>query len=243
MDPMPNELPLGLALAWGVAPEPTRGPKRELSVERIVAEAIAIADKDGLLAVSMSAVARACGVTTMALYRYLPSKDDLVLLMSDAAVSAPPSHAPDHDWREALTAWALGHVHVLLEHPWLLEVPLHNAPATPNSIAWGEAGLAALDGTNLTTEEKLAIILEVNAHSRLSGTLLRRWDGAPSAYDAGWPQALAHLIDAERFPRYAAATLAPASPSDEPEFDLLDFGLNLLLDGIAQRITARQSQA
>ena len=52
-----HELPRGVALAWGVATNPQRGPKRELSIERIVEAAIEIADAEGLGAVSMSRVA------------------------------------------------------------------------------------------------------------------------------------------------------------------------------------------
>ena len=40
------ELPRGIALAWGVAANPQRGPKREMSVERIVEAAVEIADAE-----------------------------------------------------------------------------------------------------------------------------------------------------------------------------------------------------
>ena len=83
------ELPRGVALAWGVAAHPQRGPKRELSIERIVEAAIDIADAEGLAAVSMSRVAASLGFTTMSLYRYVTSKDDLILLMQEGA-SLPP---------------------------------------------------------------------------------------------------------------------------------------------------------
>ena len=74
-------LPRGVALSWGLDKKPKRGPKRELSLKQIVDTAIVIADKDGLSAVSMNRVAASFGFTTMSLYRYVPSKDDLVLLM------------------------------------------------------------------------------------------------------------------------------------------------------------------
>jgi AcrR family transcriptional regulator len=77
------ELPRGIALAWGIAADPQRGPKRELSVEKIVDAAIEIADADGLGAVSMSSVANRLGYTTMSLYRYVSAKDDLIVLMND----------------------------------------------------------------------------------------------------------------------------------------------------------------
>ena len=43
------ELPRGLALAWGVVAAPQRGPKREMSVERIVEGAVELADESGSL--------------------------------------------------------------------------------------------------------------------------------------------------------------------------------------------------
>ena len=75
-----------VAMAWGVAAAPQRGPKRELSLERIVEAAMKIADAEGLAAVTMQRVARSFGFTTMALYRYVSSKDDLHQLMLDASL-------------------------------------------------------------------------------------------------------------------------------------------------------------
>ena len=56
------DLPRGIALAWGVAANPQRGPKREMSVESIVEAAVELADAEGLGAVSMAAVAARLGL-------------------------------------------------------------------------------------------------------------------------------------------------------------------------------------
>ena len=83
-------LPRGIALAWGVAANPQRGPKREMSVERIVDAAVELADAEGIGAVSMAAVAAKLGFTPMSLYRYVSAKDDLLLLMQEQATGLPP---------------------------------------------------------------------------------------------------------------------------------------------------------
>lgn len=83
-----------LALAWGLAAAPQRGPKRELSLERIVEAAIAIADAEGLAAVTMQRVAQTFEFSTMALYRYVTTKDELHRLMLDTALGATPSAGP-----------------------------------------------------------------------------------------------------------------------------------------------------
>ena len=61
----------GLEAAWGLRREPTRGPRPELTLRRIVDAGVALADARGIDAVSMSRVAGALGAATMALYRYV----------------------------------------------------------------------------------------------------------------------------------------------------------------------------
>jgi len=65
-----------------------------LTLARITAAREALADAEGLAAVSMAQVAESLGVTTMALYRYLAGKDELLALMSDAAIGMPLPTAP-----------------------------------------------------------------------------------------------------------------------------------------------------
>ena len=103
------ELPRAIALAWGIAAEPLRGPKREMSIERIVEAAVELADADGIGAVSMSSVAARLGYTTMSLYRYVSAKDDLLVLMTEEGIGLPPDHDPiDDDWRRGLQRWTDG---------------------------------------------------------------------------------------------------------------------------------------
>lgn len=232
------ELPLGLALAWGVAPEPTRGPKRELSLDRILAQAIAIADQDGLAAVSMGAVAKACGVTTMALYRYVPSKDDLVMLMWDVAIGPPPDLA-GLNWRDALIAWAQTQVKVFTARPWALDIPVKGAPNTPGVLAWADAALAALSSTPLTLPEQTSVVLAVDAHARWQSTLTRPWDDGTSALEADPLSQVFHLMSPERLPYFHAAF---AYEGWDEDFDDFAFGLDLLLDGVAQLIANREGR-
>src|SRR5690349_13630841 len=119
------ELPRGIALAWGVAANPQRGPKREMSVESIVEAAVELADAEGLGAVSMAAVAARLGYTPMSLYRYVTAKDDLILLMQEEATGLPPEHVREVEgWRGKLEALYRAMMQLYLEHPWMLDVPI-----------------------------------------------------------------------------------------------------------------------
>jgi len=86
---MSNRPPSGLERLWRRG-ELDREPRLGLSLERIVASGIELADAEGLGAVSMKRVAERLGFTTMSLYRYVTSKDDLLLLMHDTASQPAP---------------------------------------------------------------------------------------------------------------------------------------------------------
>jgi len=237
------ELPRGVALAWGVAVSPQRGPKREMSVERIVEAAVEIADAEGLAAVSMAAVAARLGFTPMSLYRYVSAKDDLILLMQEAATGLPSDEATrTGDWRERLTALYREQLHRFLEHPWVLDIPISGSPATPNSAAWMDAGLRALAETPLTYDERLGVMLMVTGYSRWAGTVMagyartQRDEGLDDADIVRREDAMFRmLITADAYPDLRAAIEAGVFLDESDPFW---FGLQRSLDGVAAYLTA-----
>lgn len=255
MEPMTDaprdpELPRGVALAWGVAANPQRGPKRELSIERIVEAAMEIADAGGLAAVSMASVATSLGFTTMSLYRYVSAKDDLVLLMGEAGFGVPPETVAEADgWRDGLLAWSRAQVDVYRRHPWLLDIPIGGGlPATPNNIAWLDAGLAVFEGTVLDPHERVAVALLVLSHTRWQGTIERSYVAAaaaagtsPDELDTAAANLLAQLITPEAFPEVHRALLAGAFGPEGG--DPFAFGLDRILDGIRQYLDTRPADA
>jgi AcrR family transcriptional regulator len=245
-DAMPAELPelpRGIALAWGVAANPQRGPKREMSVERIVEAAVEIADREGIGAVSMAAVAKALGFTPMSLYRYVSAKDDLLLLMQEEATGLPSEAIREADgWREKLTTLFREQVAIYLRHPWILALPITGSPITPNSSAWLDAGLEALAETPLDEVEKLAVSLLVTGQARWQGMVLAgyaeqsRASGLTSDEVAQREGALFDaVITADGYPHLRRAIdsgvfISPVDP--------FRFGLERNLDGVAAYIAS-----
>lgn len=249
-------LPASIEAAWGVRGRPSRGPKPGLSLERIVEAGIAVASAEGLAAVSMSRVAAAAGASTMALYRYVGAKDELLALMVDTAFGPPPPdiEASDGDWREGLSRWAWAELHGVLRHPWALRVPTTGPPVTPNQIAWLERGLRCLGSTNLAESEKLSTILLVSGYvlrwATLAtdlGELSAATDGVPgiaagpSGDGAAYWMGLAKVIDPEQFPA-VTAVLASEMAGEGPDDFLAEFvfGLERVLDGIEVLVDKRR---
>jgi len=244
------DLPPRLALAWGVAERPERAPKRELSIERIVATAIEIADDEGLAAVSMAKVAQSLGFTTMSLYRYVTSKDDLLLLMQEQVldVEYPPAHDPA-DWRAELRAWVLFTAAVFRSHPWFLDVPVTGAPFTPNNLRAADAGLRALRSTPLDEEERLSVILLLSGYAksaaRLEVDLARAQEeagGDDTALNAAVTAALRGLVDDVRFP-YLHPLVDSGAYAGDGRIDDTLWGLDRILDGIGAYVEARAAGA
>ncbi|MFD0330344.1 TetR/AcrR family transcriptional regulator [Streptacidiphilus monticola] len=112
-----------------------RGPQPSLSVDRIVESAVALADTEGVDAVSMRRVASELGVGTMSLYRYVETKDDLLDLMTDQvmgeALTTPDD--PALGWRFRLRALALRYRQVMLRHPGRCRSPRPARRSAPTS--------------------------------------------------------------------------------------------------------------
>jgi AcrR family transcriptional regulator len=230
-----TQLPPGLDLLWGRRERGKRGPKPGLSVEAIVDAAIELADAEGLAAVSMARVAKELGFTTMSLYRYVASKDELLQLMWNASAQGAEALELEGDgWRERLRGWALVQREVLDRHSWITEMPMATPPLAPNSLTFVERGLEALDDTGLADQDKLRVIGLISSYtlseSRMAHEAARAAAAAPA--DApGWTfeGLLRELVDEEDYPRLSRIAAAPSSADERDEFA---FGLDRILDGV-----------
>jgi AcrR family transcriptional regulator len=189
-------LPPGLDVLWGRRGSGSRGPKRGLSIDAVVAAAIRLADSDGLEGVSMARVAEELGFTTMSLYRYVASKDELLQLMWNASAQGAESlELEGDDWRSRLRNWAIAQREMMDRHPWITQMPMAAPPLAPNSLRFVELGLGALDGTGLSDGDKIRIIGLLSSYTLSEARM---------AYDAA------------RAVAQAQAAAAQAQPSEAP---------------------------
>ena len=105
-----------MGLLWDPPDRGAAGRSPGLSLDRIVTTAVEIADRDGLAAVSMARLAGELGFTTMSLYRYVPSKDDLVRADDQRGRRAAAGAPEARTWSERLEAWNADQVDVLMRH-------------------------------------------------------------------------------------------------------------------------------
>lgn len=235
--------PTTVDLLWGVPRPPRRGPKPALTLDGIVAEAIALADADGLANLSMQRLAERLGFTKMSLYRYVPGRAELTALMLDSALGAPPDLAPDPEanepWRTPLRRWCETLHERFGAHPWGLELAVGARAIGPNEMAWMEVALLALADTGLSTAERLDTIALLAGHAR---SLVQQVvaTGAQEFQERIAAQ-LAQMreVAAERYP-VASAAFAEAGAA-AGGVGALAFGIDRILDGLGAHITRMQA--
>lgn len=245
-----------MALLWRTpaAEEAKPGPKQALTVERIVAAAIELADEQGMAALSMRAVGERVGRTGMALYTYVPSKSELVDLMYDTVI-AEAHHTYDlaGGWRPALTAWAGDLWAFYLRHPWVLQVSQARPVLGPNEYVvldtvlgiMFETGLEPADVRRVTgalfqfVRGVAQVVAEAREAASATGTGDDEWWYARSAL----LQELATDFDV-RFPMVTKLGQAGGFTITEETVpyqerlatEAFHTGLGLFLDGIEARV-------
>ncbi|RJO75814.1 TetR/AcrR family transcriptional regulator [Nocardia panacis] len=237
--------PTAAELLWGQPERPKRGPKPALTVAGIVAEAITLADADGLANLSMQRLAERLGFTKMSLYRYVPGKAELIALMVDMGMGEPPDLAAAHadstaePWRGVLHRWAEAVFDTFVAHPWALEATLGIRPIGPNETAWAEVAVRALADTGLTGPEKLDTVALLSGHVR--GLVQQVGAAGRDQMSERADGHLARLTSAagESYPALAAA-LAEEAAAASGEGDALRFGIERILDGLGVLMARRR---
>jgi AcrR family transcriptional regulator len=244
-----SRLPRNLVVLYEPQRSPRRGPRPAMTLDTVVAAAVEIADADGLGAVSMSRVAERLGFTTMSLYRYVKSKDELLLFMVDSANGQRPPEPTPQSWRAGLDRWARAVFGLYRRHPWLLRVPMNAPPAGPGQLRWLEAALANLTEVDLHEGQKLQITQLLHGYARGEAQLSTDLSTVDSDPDnsAGYGEILRTVTSPETHPalhRLAVSGVLDESIAYDDEADF-GFGLHTVLDGverlIAGHINARPS--
>lgn len=241
-------------LLWGLSGPGRRGPKPRYSAEQVVDAAVAVADAEGLQAISVRRIAQELGVSPMSIYTYVPSKAELIGLMFDRVLGETCDAPPDgQDWREALTFVAWERWRLTERHPWMLDLALHRPPLGPNLVTRHEMALRTLEATGLDEMTK-GLVIDV-LHSFLVGALLeareaREVERLSGMTDEQWfamaEPALTPQLDRARFPhvlRLGEAWQAADKAVFADPVWRFSFGLGVVLDGVAALIEARRTEA
>lgn len=232
--------PSWVTTAWAMHDAP-RQVDPGLNAAKIVAAAIELADDEGIAGLSIRKLGGRLGAGTMAAYRHVESREDLVILMVDSALGTPPGSILDTDaWRERVRRWAVAISARYTRHPWLVDAPIAGFIATPNRALWLEYILQSLQPTGLSLRQMLEAALLIDGHARNVASLTRAVDAQDETQDFTGPW-LASLLTQERFPMLSQ--VLSLRELDEGSARDLEFGLGRIIDGIGALAAAKKPSA
>lgn len=226
------------------APRAARTPHDAINRQHILRAAIAIADVEGLDAVTMRRLAAQLGVGPMSLYRHVANKDELLTQMADEVFGETtlPDPGP-HGWRTKLELIARLQWQLCRQHLWLPRAVSFTRPLlVPNMMAHTEWTLRALDGLGLPIATRFREALTL--HSLVATVALSLADEAEAEQNTGvtldrWMAIqrtrTAELLNSGRFPLLAAVPEDTVADLD----GLLEYSLARHLDGFAALVTNR----
>ena len=217
-------------------------PARSSMQDQIVAAAVRIADAEGLPGLSMRRLGAELGVPTMSLYRHVTDKEHLVLLMLDRVFAAhpPPDPGPD-GWRARAEALARLQWSMYRRHPWLAQAVSFTRPLlAPHAMAHTEWTMRALDGRGL--DDHALFVAAVMLANYVRGTAVNLESEAQAEQESGLTDDEWMDAQRERFAELLTDLPLIARFANRPEADmsldeLMEFGLQRLLDGLAPMLS------
>ncbi|MFI6446757.1 TetR/AcrR family transcriptional regulator [Kitasatospora sp. NPDC050543] len=226
------------ALVWTRGP---RTPRRQtMNLGRIVEISIAIADAEGLDALSMRRVATDLDSGTTSLYRHVAGRDELLDLMIDAVQGEDAPPPLTGDWRADLGDVARRQRAVLLRHSWLGGVMSTRPALGPNALRQIDHALAA--AAALTPDITLASDVIALVTHYVFGTVSRELAEQEVQRRTGqtedeWRESIGpyirEVVASGTYPQFARRVIEAQDRSFD---ELFGFGLACVLDGIAGRL-------
>jgi TetR/AcrR family tetracycline transcriptional repressor len=218
-----------------------RRPRGSLTREQVVEAAFALADRDGLEALTMPNLATRLECGVMTIYGYIDSKEDLLVAIAQRGLRdlRLPQPIPN-DVEGILIHWGRGLRLLLIEHPSMAVIFLTQAVVGPGIFHGVERLLGRLGQAGMRPSAGVHAIYAVLTYSTgfVAWEIPRTHRQPQAAYAAGWRREFASLPPAE-FPIAGGVLEELGQVAGEEQFEL---GLTALAAGLAVRPAPAKSQ-
>jgi TetR/AcrR family tetracycline transcriptional repressor len=209
-----------------------RRARRSLTREQVVEAALAVADAQGLEALTMPALARRLECGVMTIYGYVDSKDDLLDAIAQRGLRDLRLPRPlPADPEAILVSWGRALRLNLIEHPSLAVIFLSRAVIGPGIFRGIEALLTPLDRAGIAPEIGVHAIYAVLTYALgfVAWEIPRTHRQSQAAYASSWRREFAGLPPAD-FPVVGGVLEELPRVAGEEQFEL---GLAALAAGLA----------
>jgi len=214
-----------------------KGPldRAPLSRERVLDGAVAVADSGGIAGLTIRSLAEQLGVKPMSVYHHVANKDEILDGIVDIVFSQIELPSANGEWRAEITRRARSARAVLRQHPWaigLLETRTNPGPAT---LRHHNAVLGALRSGGFS------VALTAHAYALLDSFVygFALQEATLPFEDQSVEEVAAPMMEAFGSGEYPHLLELVTEHALKPGYDFGDefeFGLELVLDGLADRL-------
>lgn len=208
--------------------------REPLTRERVLDAAIALADADGIDALSMRRLGQEVGVEAMSLYHHVGKKDALISAIVDLVVQEFEQPSSELHWKEALRRAAVSAHETLLRHPWAASLILSGTDTSFARLRHMDAILGTLRRAGFSAAMTDHAYHALESHI-MGFTLWIVGMNLPSGDDfkamaASFLEQLPH----DELPYLVEHVGEHLKPRDD--INEFEFGLNLILDGLERSL-------
>lgn len=153
-----------------------------IDVATVVGTSIAIADAEGLDALTMRRLGAELQVTAMAIYHHVPNKDRLLDLIADESMRTLPLTDLDAVWDQELVRFFVAFHRLYLDHPALAQVMAQRPLEGPVAIGHGERILALLGRAGIADQQAVALLVSLVSYT-IGSSLYRLSRATPGRFE------------------------------------------------------------
>ncbi|MGW7244168.1 TetR/AcrR family transcriptional regulator [Streptomyces sp. NPDC054804] len=198
---------------------------RSLTPDQLASAALAVIDREGLAGLSMRAVAKELGMSTMGLYRYVRDREELERLVVELVLGTVDTEPPDPAaaWRERITVMVRRMRAAVGAHPAVVPLIIAHRHHSLGVLRWSETVLVVLGQAGVEGERRVVALRALLSY--LNGAIQLEHLGPLAGPGT---VAISELSPAD-FPHMAETARTARTVDADREFL---GGLGMLLDGL-----------
>jgi AcrR family transcriptional regulator len=214
-----------------------------LSRERVLRCALDLADESGIASLTIRSLANSMGTKPMSLYYYVANKDEILDGIVDMVFDEIEPPSPVGEWRDQMHRRAHAVRRALKRHPWAVGLLETRASPGVATLRHHEATLATLRAAGFS--------VQMTAHAY---ALLDSYIYGSALQEAALPfhgpeatsevtSSIVKLFSHGQYPHLVEIATEHVLKPGYDFGDEFDFGLNVILEGLARSIHASEEGA
>ena len=215
-------------------PESKVKPKREvpLTRERALAAAVALADREGIGALTMRKLADELGVEAMSLYHHVANKEEILDGMVDMVFAEIDLPRTDLGWKAAMRERGLSVRAALNRHPWSISIMESRTSPGPATLRHHDAviGCCRAAGFSLPMTAHAFSMMDSYIYGFVMQEVNLPFDNGDDLHELA--ASMEPLFAAGSYPHFIEFVTEHALQPGYAYGDEFNFGLDLILDGL-----------